>query len=108
MEGLNGPSRMDALMKSLRNDPPKSFGGVDVTLIGDYKLGTITENGTVSPTGMPSSNVLYYKLSNGDVIVARPSGTEPKIKFYYMLEAIDRADAERKLAAYKATLDSMI
>ena len=108
MEGLDGPARMDALMNSLRNDPPTSFGGVAVALVGDYKLGTITEDGRVRPTGMPSSNVLYYKLVNGDVIVARPSGTEPKIKFYYMLEAADRADAESKLASYKETLDSMI
>ena len=108
MEGLEGPARMDALMNSLRNDPPASFGGVDVALVGDYKLGTITENGTVRPTGMPSSNVLYYKLVNGDVIVARPSGTEPKIKFYYMLEGLERADAEAKLAGYKKTLDDLI
>ncbi len=108
MEGLEGPARMEALMSSLRNDPPTSFGGVAVALVGDYKLGTITEGDKVRPTGMPSSNVLYYKLTNGDVIVARPSGTEPKIKFYYMLEANDRADAERKLASYKETLSSMI
>ena len=108
MEGLEGPARMEALMNSLRNDPPTSFGGVAVALVGDYKLGTITENGEVRPTGMPSSNVLYYKLTNGDVIVARPSGTEPKIKFYYMLEAVDQADAERKLASYKETLNGMI
>ena len=108
MEGLDGPARMDALMNSLRQDPPASFGGVAVALVGDYKLGTITEGDKVSPTGMPASNVLYYKLVNGDVIVARPSGTEPKIKFYYMLEAIDLADAEKKLASYKETLDKMI
>ena len=107
MEGLDGAARMDALMNNLRNDPPASFGGVAVKLIGDYKLGTFTENGVVTPTGLPSSNVLYYRLENGDVIVARPSGTEPKIKFYYMLEAADRADAERKLAAYQKTLDSI-
>ena len=108
MEGLDGAARMDALMSSLRQNPPKSFGGVTVSLIGDYKTGVITENGKTSPTGMPSSNVLYYKLENGDVIVARPSGTEPKIKFYYMLEALDRADAEAKLEKYKKTLDEMI
>ena len=107
MEGLEGPARMDALMSKLRNDPPANFGGVAVKMIGDYKLGTITENGEVRPTGLPSSNVLYYRLENGDVIVARPSGTEPKIKFYYMLEASDRAVAEAKLARYAATLDSI-
>ena len=107
MEGLDGPRRMDALMNKLRNDPPTDFGGIAVKLIGDYKLGTITEGETVSPTGLPSSNVLYYRLENGDVIVARPSGTEPKIKFYYMLEGANLADVERKLAAYRKTLDSI-
>ncbi len=107
MEGLDGPARMDALMSKLRNDPPTSFGGVAVKLIGDYKLGIFTENGETRPTGLPSSNVLYYRLENGDVIVARPSGTEPKIKYYYMLEAANRAEAEEKLARYANTLDSI-
>ena len=107
MEGLDDAAHMSALMDGLRNNPPSSFGGVDVTLVGDYGLGTITEGGEVRPTGLPSSNVLYYRLANGDVIVARPSGTEPKIKFYYMLEAIDRADAERKLASYQKTLNAL-
>ena len=107
MEGLDGPARMDALMSRLRNDPPKSFGGVDVALIGDYKTGLFTENGKTYPTGLPASNVLYYRLVNGDVIVARPSGTEPKIKYYYMLEARDQADAKEKLMRYSKTLDGI-
>ncbi len=107
MEGLDGPARMDALMSKLRNDPPTEFGGIAVALIGDYKTGVITENGATYPTGLPSSNVLYYRLVNGDVIVARPSGTEPKIKFYYMLEATDRTEAEAKLSKYAETLNSI-
>ena len=107
MEGLDGPARMAALMDGLRNDPPTEFGGVAVTLVGDYGRGTITEGGEVRPTGLPSSNVLYYRLANGDVIVARPSGTEPKIKFYYMLEAANAAVAEEKLASYQKTLNAL-
>ena len=107
MEGLDGSARMAALMDSLRNNPPTEFGGVAVSLVGDYKLGTITENGKTRPTGLPSSNVLYYRLVNGDVIVARPSGTEPKIKFYYMLEATDKKDAEEKLSNYQETLNAL-
>ncbi|MBQ9806841.1 MAG: phospho-sugar mutase [Clostridia bacterium] len=107
MEGLDGPARMAALMDGLRKDPPVAFGNEPVAWIADYKNDTITENGTVRPLGMPSSNVLYYKLKNGDVIVARPSGTEPKIKFYYMLEAADQATAEANLKAYQATLDAL-
>ena len=107
MEGLDGPARMVALMDGLRNNPPTEFGGVAVTLVGDYGRGTITEGGEVRPTGLPSSNVLYYRLANGDVIVARPSGTEPKIKFYYMLEAANAAVAEEKLANYQKTLNAL-
>ena len=107
MEGLDGAARMTALMDSLRNDPPKSFGGVAVETVADYKTGLITKNGETSPTGLPSSNVLYYQLENGDVIVARPSGTEPKIKFYYMLSAKDLADAKAKIAQYQVTLNQL-
>ena len=107
MEGLDGPSRMAAMMNALRNDPPATFGNVPVSLIGDYQAGTFTENGKVRPTGLPRANALYYRLQNGDVIVARPSGTEPKIKFYYMLEAKDRTDAEQKVKAYQSTLDML-
>ena len=107
MEGLDGAARMAALMDSLRNDPPKAFGGVAVDMIADYKTGIITQNGETRPTGLPSSNVLYYQLVNGDVIVARPSGTEPKIKYYYMLTAKDQADAKAKIAKYQVTLDQL-
>ena len=107
MEGLNGASRMAALMDSLRNAPPASFGDVPVALVGDYQKQTIVEDGKESSTGLPRANVLYYRLQNGDVIVVRPSGTEPKIKFYYMLEAKDRADAEKKVKAYQKTLDQL-
>ncbi|MBQ8441204.1 MAG: phospho-sugar mutase, partial [Clostridia bacterium] len=107
MEGLDGASRMAALMDSLRNDPPKAFGGTEVDMIADYKTGIITQGGATRPTGLPSSNVLYYQLVNGDVIVARPSGTEPKIKYYYMLTAKDQADAKAKIAKYQVTLDQL-
>ncbi len=107
MEGLDGSARMAALMNSLRETPPTDFGGVAVAMTADYKTGVITEKGETRPTGLPSSNVLYYKLENGDVIVARPSGTEPKIKYYYMLEATDRAAAEAKQKAYQETLSKL-
>ncbi len=108
MEGLDGAERMSALMNSMRHDVPKTFGGIKVSLVGDYLVGTITENGKVTPTGLPSSNVLYFKLENGDVIVVRPSGTEPKIKFYYLLSGKDLADTQKKCDAYKKTVGAML
>ena len=107
MEGLEGPAKMAALMDNLRKNPPSHFGKEPVTLVGDYLLGTIIENGNTTPTGLPKSNVLYYRMQCGDVIVARPSGTEPKIKFYYMLEAEDADTAKKKCAAYQETLNNL-
>ena len=101
MEGLDGAARMAALMDSLRNNPPKGFAGIDVKLVGDYLKETITENGVVTPTGLPKSNVLFYRLVNDDVIVARPSGTEPKIKFYYLILAENETEATKKFNAYQ-------
>lgn len=106
MEGLGGSERMAALMNGLRADPPTDFAGEPVVLVGDYLAQTITEGEHVSSTGLPKSNVLYYRLQNDDVIVARPSGTEPKVKFYYLLQAKNEADAKQKMNRYRAVLDA--
>ena len=108
MEGLDGAARMAAMMDTLRNDPPTVFGGVSVELFGDYKTETFTElaTGKKIPTGLPKSNVLYFKLINGDVIVVRPSGTEPKIKFYFLLLGKDKSEVLGKLDGYKKTLEA--
>ena len=108
MEGLDGAARMAAMMDTLRNDPPAVFGNVPVELFGDYKTETFTElaTGKKTPTGLPKSNVLYFKLTNGDVIVVRPSGTEPKIKFYFLLLGKDKDEVLAKLDGYKKTLDA--
>lgn len=108
MEGLDGAARMAAMMDALRNDPPAVFGNVPVELFGDYKTETFTElaTGKKTPTGLPKSNVLYFKLTNGDVIVVRPSGTEPKIKFYFLLLGKDQTEVLGKLEGYKKTLEA--
>lgn len=108
MEGLDGAARMAALMDSLRRETPKEFGGEAVRMVGDYLAGIFTEDGKTRPTGLPSSNVLYYALQNGDVIVVRPSGTEPKIKFYYLLSAESEAAAKAACARYRETVARMI
>ncbi len=108
MEGVDGAERMAALMDSLRATPPAAFGSSPVRMIGDYQKAIFQENGTTRPTGLPASNVLYYQLENNDVIVVRPSGTEPKVKIYYLLLAPNRSDAEQKLEGYLKTFDSLI
>ena len=110
MEGLDGAAKMAALMDDLRNNPPSEFGGTAVAELRDYKIGVVTDcaTGEKSETGLPSSNVLYYKLVNGDVIVARPSGTEPKIKFYYMLRGENEAECKANLERYKATIQKIL
>ncbi len=106
MEGLDGPARMAAKMESLRNPAPTEINGCRVVKFGDYKAQTITDciSGQVASTNLPKSNVLSFTLEGGDVIVARPSGTEPKIKFYFMLSGKDKAETVEKMAAYRKAL----
>ncbi len=108
MEGVDGGAKMAALMQGLRQAPPAMFGNSRVVLVGDYLAATITENGVSRPTGLPASDVLYYQLENRDVIVVRPSGTEPKVKFYYLLQADNAAHAEEKVSGYLQTLEDLI
>ena len=73
---------------------------------GDYKAEEFTDiaTGEKTPTGLPKSNVLYFKLENNDVIIVRPSGTEPKIKFYFLASGNDKAEIEAKISGYKKSL----
>ena len=102
MEGLDGLQKMADLMDSFRSAPPSEIAGVRVQSIGDYLTGKITNvlSGETSPTGLPESNVLCFNLENKDTIVVRPSGTEPKIKLYYLLLAKDKAEGEAKIEKY--------
>ena len=106
MEGLDGPARMAEKMNALRNPAPAEIAGRKVVKFGDYQAQTIEDriSGTTDSTGLPKSNVLSFTLDNGDVIVARPSGTEPKIKFYFMLIGKDKDETVAKMEAYRAGL----
>lgn len=110
MEGVDGKDKMDALMEKLRNDPPKELGGVKVVSVRDYKSGIITdlETGNTEPTGLPSSNVLYFVNANGDVVVVRPSGTEPKLKLYFLVNGQTAELANKALDGCKATMQKYL
>ncbi len=106
MEGLDGAERISGLMTKLREESPREFAGRRVTHIRDYKAKTITElsTGKVSGTGLPESNVMYFSIEGGDVIVARPSGTEPKIKLYFLAGDATAEASDEKVAAYQKSL----
>lgn len=88
-EGMDGAALMAQKMDMLRNNAPDTIVGAKITVIRDYLLDTVTnlETGVTEPTGLPKSNVLYFENADGNVAVIRPSGTEPKIKFYCMTRA---------------------
>ncbi len=108
MKGLDGAERMKALMNALRENPPAEIGGKRVTAVRDYLSGNITDTatGAVSPTGLPSSNVLYFECEGGNVVVVRPSGTEPKIKLYLLINGACEKCCEETLKAFRNTVEA--
>ena len=82
LPGKDGVVRMQQIMKDLRAEAPKEIGGLKVTAVRDYLRGVRVENGVETPTGLPTSDVLYFELEGGNWVCVRPSGTEPKIKLY--------------------------
>lgn len=105
-EGASGMEKMAAIMDGLRNNAPSSFGSMDVTVIDDYKTSVsaaLADNST-SKIDLPKSNVLAYTLTDGNKIIVRPSGTEPKIKAY--ITAIGKTKEEAKEIADRLIADA--
>ena len=100
MKGAEGAAQIAQMMDDLRKNPPKKFGDWDVVEFRDYKTKECTDikTGTKSDTGLPVSNVLYFDLTDNAWCCARPSGTEPKIKFYMGVKGTGLDDANEKLA----------
>ena len=99
MEGAAGAEKISALMDKLRQNPPKKFAHWDVVQFRDYQTGRTVDlaNGKEGTTGLPKSNVLYFELTDDAWCCARPSGTEPKIKFYMGVKGRDLDDAAKLL-----------
>ena len=99
MKGAEGAAQIAQMMDDLRKNPPKKFGDWDVVEFRDYKTKECTDikTGTKSDTGLPISNVLYFDLTDNAWCCARPSGTEPKIKFYMGVKGTGLDDANDKL-----------
>ena len=110
LKGIEGLAKIQEIMENFRKNPPKALGGYEVTSVRDYKKNTITEvaTGEVKETGLPESNVLYYDMNDGAWLCIRPSGTEPKIKFYYGVKGTSLDDAEAKSKAVGDELMGMV
>lgn len=106
LKGMDGAEKIQSMMNEMRNNPPKTIGSWEVLALRDYKKDTRTkiETGAVTETGLPNSNVLYYELSDNAWCCVRPSGTEPKIKFYFGVVGSDIADSEKKLDELRAAM----
>ena len=110
LAGIEGLEKIQSIMETLRTDPPKEIAGLTVISARDYKKNEIvdTRTGEVKPTGLPSSNVLYYDLTDDAWLCVRPSGTEPKIKFYYGIKGSSMEYADAKSAAMKDAIEALI
>ena len=109
VQGLEGPAKIKALLDGLRKEVPSNFGGIKVALAQDFSVNQqVDAQGVVSEIGLPTSNVLKYILEDGSWIAVRPSGTEPKIKFYMGVKATAQEEAEEKLVKFQKDLDAYI
>ena len=97
LKGIEGLAKIQEILDTLRNNTPEKFGKYKVLSARDYKKDTIKDmvTGEVKPTGLPSSNVLYYDLEDNAWLCVRPSGTEPKVKFYYGVKGTSLEDATK-------------
>ena len=98
LKGIEGLEKIQTILETLRADAPKEIGGYKVLKVRDYKKDTITDlaDGKVTSTGLPASNVLYYELEDDAWVCVRPSGTEPKVKFYYGIKGTSLKEADAK------------
>ena len=109
VQGLEGPAKIKALLDGLRKEVPSNFGGIKVAVAQDFAVNQqVDSQGATSEIGLPTSNVLKYILEDGSWIAVRPSGTEPKIKFYMGVKAATQEEAEEKLAKFQKDLDAYI
>ncbi len=110
LKGIEGLAKIQSIMDTLRVNAPAEIGKYQVTAVRDYKKDTITDvkTGAVKPTGLPSSNVLYYELTDDAWVCVRPSGTEPKVKFYLGVKGTSLDDAEKKSKELSAAVHTMI
>ncbi len=110
LKGIEGLEKIQEILETLRKNPPTQIAGYKVVEARDYKADTVKnmETGEVTTTGLPNSNVLYYDLTDGAWLCVRPSGTEPKVKFYYGIKGTSLEDASAKSEVMGKEVLSMI
>ena len=110
LKGIEGLAKIQEILDTLRKNPPTKIAEYEVLKARDYKADTIhdMQTGEVTKTGLPSSNVLYYDLSDDAWLCVRPSGTEPKVKFYYGVKGCSLEDAAQKSEALGKEVLAMI
>ena len=110
MEGVDGLAKIKEIMQSLRNDKPEKIGEFNVLAIRDYKTGIRYDlvKGEETKLDLTTSNVMYFELSDGASFVARPSGTEPKIKLYYLAQGTTESDAKEILIKIKNAVEKSL
>ncbi len=106
LKGIDGAKEISKLMTSYRENPPKELAGFQILAVRDYKIGKRRDllSGKEEDTGLPESNVLYYELSDNAWCCVRPSGTEPKIKYYFGVKGNSLEDSAAKLEALKQAI----
>ena len=109
LKGADGAEKMKELLERIRNNPPQELGGLKVLKVRDYKSGKIVDTKTnkESETNLPKSNVLYYDLEDNSWCCVRPSGTEPKVKFYMGVKGFSIEDSEEKIEKLKESMNNL-
>ena len=110
LAGKEGLEKIQVIMDTLRKNPPSKIGEYEVSVIRDYKEDTVVDlkTGEKKTTGLPLSNVLYYELGEGTWFCVRPSGTEPKIKFYFGVVGSSLEDADKKAEEFSSNMLALI
>lgn len=110
LEGADGLEKISRIMTNIRANPPKQVAGLEVVKVADYDKNTVTDlrTGAVTETGLPKSNVLVFDLQQDTWVAMRPSGTEPKIKFYFGTKAENVEVAEARLGQMELEMKQII
>lgn len=109
LSGVDGAEQIKAIMAKFRNNAPKEWNATAITVVEDFKAQTsTTTDGTVTTLTTPSSDVLKYTLDDGSWIAVRPSGTEPKIKFYIAVVGESNEDSQAKIANIEAEINAFV